>query len=135
MPKSLEELKRLYPALWERARKKYASPSAREQYFRALILTQKARQQEQHRKQQERRRRTRALILFALAALNDLIKRRGVEYTIKYLQSLSNQMKAKEGAAEIDYLPYLLQELQQINVNAEENAGEQDNAYYKRARA
>ncbi|HDL90063.1 MAG TPA: DUF4102 domain-containing protein [Thermodesulforhabdus norvegica] len=58
------------------------------------------------------------------------IKKIGRLPTIKYLQSLSNQMKAKEGAAEIDYLPYLLQELQQINVNAEENAGEQDNTYY-----
>ncbi len=114
MPKSLEELKDLHPHLWERACRKYLSAEAREQYFRALVLTQKARQQEQHRKQQERRRRTRALILFALAVLEDLNRRKGKQYLLEYIHSLNGRLRAKEGGAEVDYLPYLFAELKEI---------------------
>ncbi len=119
MPKSFAELKEMHPALWKKACKKYAAPAAREQYFRALVLTQKARQQEQRKKQQERRRRTRALILFALAVLEDMFSRKGKENTVEYIHTLNGKLKAKEGGAEVDYLPYLLAELQELQEKQE----------------
>ncbi len=108
--KSLQELKELYPKLWEKAQKKYSHPTAQAKWFRAQVLLKESRIWELQEEERERKRRTRALILFA----SSLIRKLHVNDLERLISLARPDLIAKERGKELDYLPFLEKEVQEV---------------------
>jgi len=106
---TIEELKQIYPREWEEACRKFQSEPARRKAFRALINFKKAKLEDYMEKEKERRRRTRALILFSSA----LIRKADPALIERLIKLTREELIAKEGKQEIDYLHYLIEEVKQ----------------------
>ena len=111
MKKDIEELKKTYPRLWERACKKFKTEKGREKGFLAFIEVEKAKLKDLVEREKERKRRTRALILFS----SSLIRTIDAEQLKELIELVKNNLKAKEGKQQLDYLPYLIEEIKQYH--------------------
>jgi len=107
--RNFEELKETYPKLWQKACKEFQQEKARKKYFLALIEIKKAKLEEQIQKEKERKRRTRALILFA----SNIIRKLESEELKELIVLTRDDLKAKEGKQQLDYLPFLLAEIRE----------------------
>jgi len=109
----VEKLKSLYPKLWLQAQKKFSNPTEAEKFFILLLKAkkyqQKAKEYEAKTKNVERKRRTRALILLALSFLDYLVATNKESFLQKF-----NPLIGKEGKQEINYFPYILNEVERI---------------------
>jgi len=125
MPKKLETLQAEYPHLWEKAVQKYKYFQAQKNYFMALVQLEKAKKLNKEKRAKEkalkRRRRTRALILFALWELENLVANGTAKDFVTYLQD-ARPIKGKEGKKEIDYTPYIVEALEELLQKAKDTS-------------
>jgi len=112
---TLEELKQAYPRLWEKACREFEDEEARKKAFLALVELQKAKVKEQITKEKLRKKRTRALILFASALIRELDK----QELRNLIQRIRKHLIAREGRREVDYLPFLVEEIKNVKENFE----------------
>jgi len=109
MKKDIEELKKTYPRLWQKACKKFKSEKGRERGFLALIEVEKAKLRDLVEREKERKRKNRALILWA----KSLIKKLSSPELEGLIVLTKDELKAKEGKKIIDYLPFLIAEIRE----------------------
>jgi len=112
---NFEELKQRFPKLWQKASREFEDEEARKKAFLALVEFQKAKVKEQITKEKLRKKRTRALILFASALIRELDK----QELKALIQKARKYLIAREGRREVDYLPFLVEEIKNVKENFE----------------
>ena len=91
----------------------------------ALVQLEKAKKLNKEKRAKEkalkRRRRTRALILFALWELENLVANGTAKDFATYLQE-ARPIRGKEGKKEIDYTPYIVEALEELLQKAKDTS-------------
>ena len=121
MNKKVEEFIRKYPELWKRVCREFTSEKARVRALKSLVEMKKAKVEEMVEREKERKRRTRALILFA----SSLIRKLNDNELKQLIELTRDDLRAKEGKTELDYLPFLLQEIKNVHPDFEFEIGEE----------